>query len=469
MKTTLTEKIGFEYIRSLLTCSSPYGTENIRKLSPYKDPVLRDTELENISRVISSPQDTEKVDRLNRYFMAVKDIRRSIRELGNGTPDEVSFFEIKRFLLLLHEIKSVYDSMDMKLIDIDFPNCDDAFGILNTDGTSSASFFIPDSYSHELYKIRAEKREIERLIRSATDDAQITEYKLRRLEVADSESSEELRIRRELSEKLLPYREKLLYATEKIGEADRIFAKAALAQKLGAVRPHMHAHHIRMVQMQNPAVEKILNEKGQTLTPVDIIAESGSTVITGANMGGKSIKLRTLALNAYTAMCGMYVFAQEAHFPDLEGISMIAEDSEDLENGLSTFGGEIMRLKDELKNTDRKVLLLFDEPARGTNPQEGAKIVRALVKFLNTAQAISVFTTHYDGVAACARRHYRVAGLQTFDFSRASGKSGLELLSLNMDYSLYEAAPDESCPKEATEICKMLLKGEPLLDAILEE
>ena len=38
-------------------------------------------------------------------------------------------------------------------------------------------------------------------------------------------------------------------------------------------------------------------------------------MITGANMGGKSISLKTIVLNVVLAMCGFYVYADYAEIP----------------------------------------------------------------------------------------------------------------------------------------------------------
>ena len=49
--------------------------------------------------------------------------------------------------------------------------------------------------------------------------------------------------------------------------------------------------------------------------------------------------------------------------------------------------------------------------ARGTNPQEGAALARALVQYLGTLDCVALMTTRYDGVSDVAGAHYQVAGL----------------------------------------------------------
>ena len=129
----------------------------------------------------------------------------------------------------------------------------------------------------------------------------------------------------------------------------------------------------------------------------------------------------------------------------------------------------MLRLGDELKNADSCAMLLFDELARGTNPQEGARIMRALVKYLNNKKAICVLTTHYDGVSRLAKRRYRVIGLKDFDFDSVKGRAGALAVAQSMNYGLYEAPNEDECPKEAIGICKMLLGDSDFLKVLLEE
>lgn len=469
MKYELMEKIGFSYVKKLLVCVCVYGEEQVKKLAPFTDKNELQTEFDNIYRAINTGLDKECTARLLRLFMPIKDIRRSIRSLGEGTADEVSLFEIKRFLLQIKEIIPAYADTGYNFCGINIPECTGALEHLCIDGNYSVGFYISDMYSERLKEIRVKKKEIEQYIRAA-DLKDVDELKHKRLLIADEEALEETRIREQLSKDLAPYKEDMLLAAEAIGRIDLILAKAKLAIDKHAVCPVIADETmVEFINMRNPYIEYELEKKGRSFTPVTMCAQSGSTVITGANMGGKSVALKTLALNAYAALCGMYVFAEKGKLPLFEDISVIAEDSEDVKNGLSSFGGEMLNLKSELANTDKCTLLLFDELARGTNPQEGARIMKAVVRHLNGKRAVSVLTTHYDGVAPLAKRHYRVIGLRDFSFSglRSSLENGVEAISQHMNYGLYEADASEECPKEAIEICRFLLQGEPLLDEIL--
>ena len=81
-------------------------------------------------------------------------------------------------------------------------------------------------------------------------------------------------------------------------------------------------------------------------------------------------------------------------------------------------------------------------------------LARALVKHLNSLNCVAVLTTHYDGVASAAKRHYQVAGLD-----EAARK---------MDYRLVLAQPDAPCPQDALKVCRMLGLSEDLMAAFEE-
>ena len=103
------------------------------------------------------------------------------------------------------------------------------------------------------------------------------------------------------------------------------------------------------------ALRAALREKGREFTPVSIELVPGSTVITGANMGGKSVAVKTLALNAFLAMSGMPVFAREAKLPMLSDIHLLAEDMEDSKNaGVLFLDGSKARVRmfDGVKDYD---------------------------------------------------------------------------------------------------------------------
>ena len=176
---------------------------------------------------------------------------------------------------------------------------------------------------------------------------------------------------------------------------------------------------LKLENMRHPAIEKRLSESHKCFTPISFQMEPGAAVITGANMGGKSVALRTVALNVILAQSGFFVYATEARVPLFDTICMVAEEYQSMQNGLSSFGGEIMQLQNAIDAQKQGFgLLVFDELARGTNPDEGASIVRAVVQYLKKRRVMAILATHYDHVAEYADYHYQVAGLNQVDMKQ---------------------------------------------------
>jgi len=64
---------------------------------------------------------------------------------------------------------------------------------------------------------------------------------------------------------------------------------------------------INFIEAFNPEIKEILEKGAKVFTPVSIDLSSGATIITGANMGGKSVTLKTIVLNLLLGQMGFFV------------------------------------------------------------------------------------------------------------------------------------------------------------------
>ena len=132
--------------------------------------------------------------------------------------------------------------------------------------------------------------------------------------------------------------------------------------------------------------------------------------------------------------------------------------------GLSSFGKEVHLLDTLLRQTrDCFFFVAMDEFARGTNPQEGAALARALVRYLGTLDCVALMTTHYDGVSDVAGAHYQVAGLVR-DIQGDEGDDPRKRIARRMDYHLLPAPPGAPCPRDALRVCRLLKLDDALMD-----
>lgn len=119
------------------------------------------------------------------------------------------------------------------------------------------------------------------------------------------------------------------------------------------------------------------------------------TIVTGANMAGKSTFLRTLGVNIILASMGLPVSAKKMRFYPLRVFtSMRTNDS--LANSSSFFHAEISRLAQlfEVTNTNQPRFVILDEILKGTNSEDKARGSYAFVKKLLHYNVMGVIATH---------------------------------------------------------------------------
>ncbi|MDR2182908.1 MAG: hypothetical protein LBE55_01910 [Clostridiales bacterium] len=446
------EAIGLDFIMRRLAPASPYGSEALRSMAPFDDPDDLGRCFDNIDMLMR--QDFQSLRDILAHF---KNIRGILGKLANGTLNEVELFETKGFLLTMERFLPIFDEINAKLqlSDISFDPMTAALDILDPQKLRTAPFSLDDGFSDALADIRREK-----LHRLGSGRAQLAPTG--HAQINEEEIAEEMRIMSELSIKLRPHIPKFRGNIDNLGRLDLAMAKAALAAQYGCVRPQISKNTVALQNMINPMVAAALAQKGRAMTPVSLRLDAdGPTIITGANMGGKSVAIKTAVLNAALCVLGMFVFAKKAEIPLFDGIFLVSQDLQDTAAGLSSFGGEVASLNTlaTALNTPKNFLFIaLDEPARATNPAEGAAIVRAVAAWLAGYPSVSLLSTHYDGITAPNARYYRVAGLANLPQSLSRHE-----IADFMDYRLIETTAADPIPRDALKICKLLGLDEGLM------
>ena len=476
------DAVGLIFIMDKLQGDSPYGEKMIRDATFFKREQKKELldEFNNISAVLALESDTEnQLDTLRRALMAFKNIENSLTKLENTYLHEIELFEIKSFLLNLIRVQKAYESLCLKLKNVEFIDMEEALDILDPDKKRLAPFYLNERYTEELWQVRNEKNRIEALMREENYVGHLDKLKIERAEIVAREEAAEIAVKKDLSKKLRHYLPVFRKNINSIGRLDFTIQKALLAAKYGAACPEIgECDFLQFSGMKNPAVEAVLCARGRSFTVLDIELKSGTTLLTGANMGGKSVAVKTAVLNICLFQMGFFVFAKSAVIPMFDGIYMIAEDMQSLNSGLSTFAAEIMRFNHIIQKANSEYLFVaLDEFARGTNPEEGALIVRAVSKYLNTLKSVSILTTHYDNVAAGDFGLYQVAGLQSVNFEnlqeeilRKKGSAdSVDLIAEHMDYRLLKVKEALKPPRDALNICRLLGTEQSILSAIESE
>ncbi len=180
------------------------------------------------------------------------------------------------------------------------------------------------------------------------------------------------------------------------------FKKAEMAIDINGCKPIVlkenDEHFLELTNGYHPYLHKVWNNRDKNMKNLSTLVNKGVNIFFGANMSGKTIALKTMALIQALAQFGFYVPAERFGFSFVDSISLITGDYQDEENGLSSFGAEISRLAHQLKLKD-KILYLFDEIGKATNPIEGEAIAIATIHYLQQKKSSStILVSHYPNV-----------------------------------------------------------------------
>ncbi len=141
------------------------------------------------------------------------------------------------------------------------------------------------------------------------------------------------------------------------------------------------------------------------VTPIDvnIDPERPILVITGPNMGGKTVAMKTVGLAAVMQQSGLMAPVGEgSSLPVFDGIFADVGDEQSVQGSVSTFGARVQNVIGILSESTGRSLVLLDELGASTDPEEGAALAKAILSRLAARGVTSVATTHHRSVALYA-------------------------------------------------------------------
>jgi DNA mismatch repair protein MutS2 len=229
---------------------------------------------------------------------------------------------------------------------------------------------------------------------------------------------EEEEIRRILQDLTIELKKKLpeiRQGVSAMARLDLLSAKARLAEKMRAQKPSLRRNgSLRLFQARHPLLIRKMESKGEGRTdpegvvPIDILVGDSYRVlvITGPNMGGKTVALKTAGLLSLMALAGLHIPASaDSELPCFSQIFADIGEEQDIEQNLSTFSSHISQIAKILQKADPHSLVLLDELGSGTDPQEGSALGIAILEELYQRGAIVLATTHQDSIKAYAYSH----------------------------------------------------------------
>lgn len=168
----------------------------------------------------------------------------------------------------------------------------------------------------------------------------------------------------------------------------------------------------------------VVETAGERFIPNDVYVNNSTDrllVITGPNMGGKSVYLRQTALAVIMAQIGSFVPAEEARIGIVDRIFTRVGASDSLARGRSTFMVEMTEAANILNTATPRSLVLLDEVGRGTSTFDGLSLAWAIAEYLHDNPqhaAKTLFATHYHEMTDLAKllpgvRNYQMAVKET--------------------------------------------------------
>lgn len=215
------------------------------------------------------------------------------------------------------------------------------------------------------------------------------------------EENEERRILYTLSAMTADAAEILKQDIKLIEKLDYIFSKGKLSLDYEGAAPNINTERIITIKNgRHPLMEKSIS------VPLQFSIGNGinGIVITGPNTGGKTVAIKTVALNCMMAQCGLHVAAEEADICMNSNFLCDIGDGQNLSENLSTFSAHITNVLDILKKVNSDSLVIMDELGSGTDPTEGMGIAVAILEELAKSKALYLVTTHYPEVKQYAQK-----------------------------------------------------------------
>lgn len=516
-------RTGFDNLLRRLCPFSPYGKlmkERMRIFSSAQaEPLKAEWNLIE-SLLLAVAEKGDAVLEIETKLSLLRDVRGIVGKAKQAFAlEDVELYEVRRFLELAGQLAEAFDKLNWALpSSLKLPAVPGLHACLGKGGTSG--FYLDDGYDPDLAILRKEQRRLkgeysrhkqglqdqiyletgrrfnpagrmrvrkgdQEAVKLLADRADLSlvsetfseiEFKIKNdefmlsldnriAELQDAIEALEWSVRHELTKQVSDADRVLLAICRRLGRLDLLLAKARLALGLGWCKPELTPDtQFSLEDFTNPVISEHLSRQGLSFQPLSLRTDSPVTVITGANMGGKSVLLKSLGLAVAMAQIGLLVPAKSFKF-SLRDFIYYSQQDEDPGQGLSTFGAEVHSLSSVLPLKGQRGLYLLDEPARGTNPWEGSALVKAIVSWLKNGNSFTVVATHFPGLSSLEGAvHYQVAGLaaaklEQFSQLGAEGVAGLQNL---MDYSLVPGRGE--IPRDALKVAAFLGLEPEILD-----
>lgn len=504
--------LGFDWLVNAVAPVSPYGARLFSELVPFRpgDEAVAEARASRIAE-IADLLHPKRVAEARSLLEQLPDVAGLVARASMGDAlDDPGFLELQRFCEMVERIDASLASI-APVRGVANEGTRAVAGALVAGGSESAGFYLADAFDDELATARAvcaqaqaeldsaHGRESESVARAlgrdeiagdefivmraelrgalpsgvrvvreaatyllcALEHGERSRSALERLEAASADvAAIEERVRLRLSSIVREHGPRLAVAAGALGDLDVILGAVRFSQAHGCTAPAViREPALSFERARFLPLQAELTAAGRRYVPIDLDLH-GAAVLTGPNMGGKSLALQTCGFLALCAAFGLPAPAAAVRVGLFDQIAWLGTGLQERAGGLlSSFARELTALKEILARSASRLLIFVDEFARTTTPHEGKALVVALTQRLRERNACALVATHLQGVASAAGvAHFAVRGLKGIRTPPAAHdlKESLDALAASMDYTIAEVGGADVSQADAIALAELL-------------
>lgn len=193
---------------------------------------------------------------------------------------------------------------------------------------------------------------------------------------------------------------------EMLAQLDVLVAKAQVARAMDAQAPELTDKPVLCVDTGR---HPLLGDRAVPQS-LELSEETRLIVISGPNMGGKTVALKMVGLFVAMTYAGLQLpAAPGTRIGQFTRIFTDIGDEQSIADNASTFSAHLRRMREIFEHAGERSLVLVDEIGGGTEPASGAALAIAMLERLLRVRACGIVTTHATEVKLFAHEAAGVA------------------------------------------------------------
>lgn len=227
--------------------------------------------------------------------------------------------------------------------------------------------------------------------------------------VLDQVEVEEYAILEERSNLVGRYHDDARRLSEALFRLDSILARGRQAIAFRGTFPLMPTdarESLRLNEARNP----LLLALGRDVVPVTVRLDEPpcALILSGPNAGGKTMALCTVGLCIAMTRHGLLPpVGAGSSIPWYDHVFTMLGDLTSVDRAVSSFTGQVERVREVLGRPRGRTLVLLDELATGTEPRQGEALAAAIVETLVEGGAECLVATHFESLKELGRERAR--------------------------------------------------------------